>query len=91
MGTRMFTGALSATLIFLVIACGDVFASGGLTTIPGDQVTIEHGDNPNGVGGVDAACLQPNNNSGAPAPSANTTTSRSRGRLANGRSSRPQP
>jgi hypothetical protein len=59
-----------------------------LRTVPGNRITVDHGDTPGGFGGVDSV-RHPG--SGAGTPNSTATGGRSRSKLNNNRSTRPQP
>jgi len=84
---------LSASALAYILLVGAAGASGGLKTVSGDRITIDHGDNPNGVGGVDAISFPggSGNSGGAPSPGSHTTSGRARAKLSNNPSVRPQP
>lgn len=83
---------LLAFLLVGALSLDDAQASGGLKTISNDNITIDHGDPPNGGGGVDSV-RHPNsgNGSGTSAPNTTTINGRAKGKLNNNRSTRPQP
>ena len=86
---RVLFGISLVTFFLLVPSANEAFASGELKALHGDKATVEHGDNPNGVGGVDGV-RHPNSTS-TPSTSGRSVRSRASVQSRDSSSARPQP
>jgi hypothetical protein len=86
---RVLLGLIMTIFFLLALGENEVFASGELKALQGDKATVEHGDNPNGVGGVDGV-LHPNSGN-VPSTNGQSVRSRASGQSRGSSSVRPQP